>query len=167
MNNIVIFGPTQSGKSTLIGYLASRCYSENDFNREVKKRINLIKALNIGEFKKDMVLPSFVSIDRDELMRFPNKNAIGTTKKIHRQRISIASTPLNNISFIFIDTPGTRLTLYEKYKGIFEGDIGVCVISCIDVDKWINEHLEYIYDNTIKQIYFGLHYFLLILCVLC
>ena len=24
------------------------------------------------------------------------------------------------------------------------------------VEKWINEHLEYIYDHTIKQIYFGL-----------
>ena len=139
MNNIVIFGPTQSGKSTLIGYLASRCYSNEDFNREVKKKIKLIKALNVGEFRKDMVLPSFVSIDRDELMRLPNQNAIGTTKKVHRQRISIESAISNNISFIFIDTPGTRLTLYEKYKGIFEGDVGVCVLSCIDVDKWIAE----------------------------
>ena len=139
MNNIVIFGPTQSGKSTLIGYLASRRYSNEDFNREVKKKIKLIKALNVGEFRKDMVLPSFVSIDRDELMRLPNQNAIGTTKKVHRQRISIESAISNNISFIFIDTPGTRLTLYEKYKGIFEGDVGVCVLSCIDVDKWIAE----------------------------
>lgn len=24
------------------------------------------------------------------------------------------------------------------------------------VDKWISEHMEYIYDHTIKQIYFGL-----------
>lgn len=139
MKNIVVFGPTQSGKSTLIGYLASRCYSPEDFNREVKKKIKLIKALNVGEFRKDMILPSFVSIDRDELMRFRNENAIGTTKRVHRERISIRSTVSINNGFIFIDTPGTRLTLYEKYKGIFEGDVGVCVLSFIDVNKWITE----------------------------
>ena len=47
----------------------------------------------------------------------------------------------------YTDEVQTALDELEKllWNGIEEG-----------VDKWISEHMKYIYDHTIKQIYFGL-----------
>lgn len=41
--------------------------------------------------------------------------------------------------------------LFEQFK-----ESGFDDYYAEQVEKWIDEHLEYIYDHTIKQIYFGL-----------
>lgn len=140
MNNIVIFGPTQVGKSSLAGYMASYYYPDDLFQKQVrllKKQVNEIGV----SFCNEMILPSFVSIDRDEIRKSTSQNSIGTTKRVHRVRITIpkiGDDNSDNTNFVFIDTPGTHARIAEKYRGIFEGDIGIFMINILDVLKMEN-----------------------------
>lgn len=137
MNNIVIFGPTQVGKTTIAGYLSSYYLTSYDFDRESQKIKRLINAVGV-DFKKEMILPSFISMDKDELRSYARENTIGTTKRVHRTRITIPTSKevkTNNYTCIFIDTPGTHAKVAEKYRGLFEGDVGLYVINAIDVEK--------------------------------
>ena len=45
MSNIVVFGATQTGKTTLLGYLATSMLRHPQFNEEVLKNLKLIKKL--------------------------------------------------------------------------------------------------------------------------
>lgn len=159
MNNFVIFGPTQSGKTTLIGYLCTGMLRHPQFNEEVFQKLKLIKNLaRTDDFKigsphnpvninKDIILPSFVSLDRDELRKFrePDIRAPeGTTKRLHRKQLTICVSERNviadsqdeneNTSCVFVDVPGFRQRLSDKYHGFFEGDIGIAVLSLQELD---------------------------------
>lgn len=136
MCNIVIFGPTQVGKTTFAGYLALGYYNDEDFSQYARRIKNMITDLGIP-FHKEMLLPSIISMDNDELKNYgnDNPNTKGTTKRIHRSRIVL---PTNNPELfqskcIFIDTPGTHARIAEKYRGIFEGDLGVYIININDM----------------------------------
>lgn len=137
MNNIVIFGPTQVGKTTIAGYLSSYYLSSYDFDRESQRIKRLISAVGV-DFKKEMILPSFISMDKDELRSYAKENTIGTTKRVHRTRITMPTSKeakTNYYTCIFIDTPGTHAKVAEKYRGLFEGDVGLYVINASDVEK--------------------------------
>lgn len=151
MSNIVIFGATQSGKTTLLGYLATAMFRHPQLNEEIFKKFKLIRKLStndefsIGDphnpinVNKDVILPSFVSLDKDELMKFKNMSSEGTTKRIHHQQLTICvsehidafdkQNENENISCTFLDLPGFRQKLSDKYRGFFEGDIGIAVLK--------------------------------------
>ncbi len=162
MSNIVIFGATQSGKTTLLGYLSTAMLRNPQFNEEVYQKLKLIKTLtvndefNIGnpnnpkKVNKDVILPSFVSLDRDELRKFKDQNTEGTTKRLHRKQLTICMTEnftengqeeTENISCAFVDTPGFRQRLSDQYRGFFEGDVGVAVLKLPEVIE-LSEMLE-------------------------
>lgn len=156
MSNIVIFGATQSGKTTLLGYLSTAMLRHPQFNDEILKKFKLIKKLmtsdefSIGSpynpvnVNTDVILPSFVSLDKNELRKFRGQEYTeGTTKRIHRTQLSICMSERNgdvndqneneNLSCIFLDLPGFRQRLSDKYRGFFEGDIGVAVVKLQEV----------------------------------
>lgn len=155
MNNIVIFGATQSGKTTLLGFLCTAMLRNPQFNEEVFQNLKLIKSLTKGdEFSigdpsnpinvcKEVILPSFVSLDRDELRKFKDENVQGTTKRLHRKRLTICMSEQGaveneqyeneNASCIFVDMPGFRQRLSDKYRGFFEGNIGIAVLKLQEV----------------------------------
>lgn len=152
MSNIVIFGATQSGKTTLLGYLATAMLRHPQFNEEVLQKFKLIKNLtttdefSIGNpynpinVNKDVILPSFVSLDKNELRKFRSKESSeGTTKRLHRKQLTICMSERNelgieqneneNISCTFVDLPGFRQRLSDKYRGFFEGEVGVAILK--------------------------------------
>lgn len=161
MYSIVVFGATQSGKTTLLGYLATGMLRTPQFNIEVLNKFKLIKKLttkdefSIGDpynpvhVNKDIILPSFISLDRDELIKFRDQSTPGTTKRIHHQEINICISEKiensldqenenENIAFTFVDLPGFRQKLSDKYRGFFEGNIGIAVLKLQDVVELSN-----------------------------
>lgn len=155
MANVVIFGPTQSGKTTLLGYLATGMLREPQFNEDVFGKLKLIKSLSIDDefnvgnpsspdnVNKDVILPSFISLDRDELRKFRDSSTEGTTKRLHRKQLTICVSEPDelkalrneneNISCTFVDLPGFRQRLSDKYLSFLEGDIGVAMITLKEV----------------------------------
>lgn len=139
MKNVVIFGAVQSGKSTLMGYIESASLSDKAFSDAALRRQKIIREMGIGSIKTDMILPSFISLDRDELMDFSEKNSPGTSKRIHRKKISISvEGNLQSNKYTFIDTPGSRDRYGEQYAGMFEGELGICVMSAIDLNHYFS-----------------------------
>lgn len=153
MSNIVIFGATQSGKTTLLGFLATAMLRHPQFNEEVYTKLKLIKKLTINDdfsignprnpvnVNKDIIFPSFVSLDKNELKKFTNESTIGTTKRIHRKQLSLcmSDSTVNsqneneNISCTFVDLPGFRQRLSDKYRGFFEGDVGIAMLKLREI----------------------------------
>lgn len=152
MSNIVIFGATQSGKTTLLGYLATAMLRHPQLNDEILQKFKLIRNLTINDefnignpynpvnVKTDVILPSFVSLDKDELRKFSNeRTSEGTTKRIHRKQLTICVSERSdekniqnenaNVPCTFIDTPGFRQRLSDKYRGFYEGDVGIAVLK--------------------------------------
>lgn len=154
MNNVVVFGPVQSGKSTLMGYLASAFMSDRTFALEAYEVEKRIAKLGIQQIKDELILPGFLALDRDELIDQKNENAIGTTKRIHRKKVYLElDSSFSSSRFIFIDTPGFRVrddstrtsrsrkTIQyrsEHYGFMFEGDIGLYVISSLDIQQYLS-----------------------------
>lgn len=146
MNNFVIFGSTQCGKSTLAGYIVSHTLDDQEFNKAVQQHKKVIEDMDIGEMTKDMVYISFTSLDRDELKKCSRKrncntpalNSIGSTKRTHRKMFLMDDKDSRQSQrLIMIDTPGMRSEAKERYMGIFEGDVGICMINILDIESYI------------------------------
>lgn len=152
MSNIVIFGATQSGKTTLLGYLATAMLRHPQLNDEILQKFKLIRNLTINDdfhignpynpinVKADVILPSFVSLDKDELRKFSEgESSEGTTKRIHRKQLTICTSERSddkniqnenaNVPCTFIDIPGFRQRLSDKYLGFYEGNVGIAVLK--------------------------------------
>lgn len=158
--NVVIFGATQSGKSTLAGYIAASTQSDTEFNQSVLRNKRYIDDMEVGGFKQEMVYTSFVSMDRDELRRSAHQNTIGTTKHTHRKRIIAKDTTHEwPQKLILIDTPGVRSCVEGRYTGIFEGDVGICLLSATDLtdyaecvsSNWVgtDKQKKFLYDKRL------------------
>ena len=156
MSNIVIFGATQSGKTTLLGYLATAMLRHPQLNDEILQKFKLIRNMSVNDefgignpynpenVKTEVILPSFVSLDKDELRKFTEGQfSEGTTKRIHRQQLSICVSERSNnknvqnentnIPCTFIDIPGFRQRLSDKYRGFYEGDVGIAVLKMTEL----------------------------------
>lgn len=174
MNNIVVFGATQTGKTTLLGYLATSMLRHPQFNEEVLKNLKLIKKLttkddfSIGNpcnpinLNKDIILPSFISLDKDELKKFKNddENPEGSTKRFHHNQINIcisdgeqvynSNCESENILCTFIDSPGFRQRLTDKYQGFFEGDIGIAILKLSEITEFCRLKNSVLYEDEDK-----------------
>lgn len=159
MSNIVIFGAPHSGKTTLLGYLSTAMLRHPQFNEEILQKLKLIKRLgmeddfHIGDpynpihIRKDIILPAFVSLDRDELRKFAGEkeNTLGSSKRLHHKQLTLCMSERKemwngqneneNTSCTFIDLPGFRQRISDKYKGFFQGDIGLAMLDIAEVLK--------------------------------
>lgn len=137
MNNIVIFGPVHSGKTTLAGFIRTYYMSESEFKREEELLKEKLEEKNIL-YKMSDRFTYFISMDEDELIRDSKNNLIGTTKRIHMKHIP-HKNEYADIDITYIETPGlnTRSTWKQKYQGIFIGEIGIFVIDINEILKLI------------------------------
>ena len=178
MSNIVIFGAPHSGKTTLLGYLSTAMLRHPQLNEEILQRLKLIKKLgmrddfHIGDVYnpvhicKDIILPSFVSLDRDELRKFSDKKetTIGGSKRLHHKQLTICMSERKdmwngqneneNISCTFVDLPGFRQRISDKYKGFFEGDVGLAMLDVAEVIK-LDDAIKHVSskDTNLDYIY--------------
>lgn len=124
-DNIVVFGPTHSGKSTLLGYLQVYDMEEDDYKRN-NLRIEKKMEENGLKYKKDMALAYYVDKGIDERTRFnKGQKSQGTSKRIHIEKTALDI----ELNCTFIDTPGSDAAWKHKYEGLFLGDVGVFVIE--------------------------------------
>lgn len=124
-NNIVIFGPTHSGKSTLLGYLQVYDMEEEDYKRSnlrIKKKMEECGL----KYKKDMALAYYVDKGLDERTRYnKGQRSRGTSKRIHIEKTALDI----ELNCTFIDTPGSDEAWKHKYEGLFLGDVGIFIIE--------------------------------------
>lgn len=126
--NIVIFGPTNSGKTTLLGYCMAKNMTPDEYDRFINKKKELLGS-NYAEERK---LTYFLDTGADEIIDKTKKNnkrssPPGTSMRKKFQQISI-----NSLAFTAIDTPGTN---YHKkgFQSIPLGEIGIFVIEIQDI----------------------------------
>lgn len=131
MKNIVFFGPTNAGKSTMIGYLYCQSLSPQQFNQELDE----IKSILGQDYQQDRLYSYFVDKAKDERKKIgqdnkqgskgnPQKGPKGTSKKCH-----LRPTRINNEDVLLIDTPGASEYIQEKVQGISMATIGVFAIE--------------------------------------
>lgn len=124
-NNIVIFGPTHSGKSTLIGYLHVYQMCEDEFNWSNLRIRRKIEEMGY-KYKKDRTLAYYADQGIDEIKVYDKiEKSRGTSKRIH-----IKETALDmELNCTFIDTPGSDIAWKHKNEGLFLGEIGIFMIE--------------------------------------
>ena len=149
-DNIVIFGPTHSGKSTLMGYLKVLGLSKEKYEREkehIKKNI-IEEGLR---YKKDMALAYFVDTGKDERMTYDKGiKSKGGSKRIHISEVGLEL----DIDCTFIDTPGSDVGWKHKNEGIFLGDIGIYIIEInrlLELSRKVKNSNAY--NNMIIQLF--------------
>lgn len=139
-----------------MGYLATAMLRHPQLNDEILQKFKLIRNMTINDdfnignpynpfnVKTDVIFPSFVSLDKDEFRRFSDgEPSEGTTKRIHRKQLTICISERTddrniqnenaNVPCTFIDIPGFRQRLSDKYRGFYEGDIGIAVLKLTDL----------------------------------
>ena len=131
--NIVFFGPTHSGKSTLLGYMKSYDLTDKEYeleNEKIKKRIENIDA---NSYRPDRVLAYYVDTGIDEIKLYSkNVKSLGSSKRIHMSKVASDL----DMNCTFIDTPGSEMGWKDKYEGTFLGDIGVFIIDIGELEKF-------------------------------
>lgn len=124
-DNIVVFGPTHSGKSTFLGYLITYGMSEDEYNRNNRKIRGKIEQLG-GVYKSDRALAYYVDKGIDEIVIYnKQQKSKGTSKRIHIEKTALDI----RLKCTFIDTPGSDVAWRHKYEGLFLGDIGLFMIE--------------------------------------
>lgn len=124
-DNIVVFGPTHSGKSTFLGYLITYDMSEDEYIRSNLKIRRIIEQFG-AKYRDDRALAYYVDKGKDEII-IHNKlqKSKGTSKRIHIEKTALDI----KLNCMFIDTPGSDMAWKHKYEGLFLGDIGVFMIE--------------------------------------
>lgn len=124
-DNIVMFGPTHSGKSTLMGYLMVHDWTEEEYfqsNMRIKRKIEEMGL----KYKRDLALAYYVDTGKDERMIYDGAEVSrGGSKRIHIHKTSLGI----ELDCTFIDTPGSDVAWKHKYEGLFLGDVGVFIIE--------------------------------------
>lgn len=127
--NIAIFGPTHSGKSTLMGYLLCKdldvTEKSNKFDR-IKHDL-LSDGLAYHSDRKYAYIVDTATDEKRELKsgtQITKKTIGGGSKHIHICKVNI-----NNADCVFFETPGSDQYWKEKNEGVFLGDIGIYVIE--------------------------------------
>lgn len=126
--NIAVFGPTHSGKSTLMGYIL--CHELDESSRKsklshIKKEILEDGLIYHADRKYAYVVDTAADERRDNKHQQSRRRGIGGGSK----HIHICEASINNVDCTFFETPGSDQYWIEKDEGVFLGDIGVYVIE--------------------------------------
>ena len=126
---ITVFGPTHSGKSTLMGYIYTHDFDEKKYQDELKE-IRKKMAQKGQQYYQDLALAYFFDTGSDERRRYDKKdeNSIGTSKRLH----IIEGV---NTDITYIDTPGSDAEYNNRYNGQFMGEYGVYLVEVGLFDK--------------------------------
>ncbi len=129
--NVVIFGPTSSGKSTLMGYL--QCHErEKKENQKIfdniRREIEKENIIYHPDRKLAYLVDTSIEERRDNLNK-KNKVSSGQNKRGSTTRIHICKAKVGEEDCTFIETPGSDQYWIEKNEGVFLGDIGIYVIE--------------------------------------
>lgn len=129
--NIVIFGPTSSGKSTLMGYLQCHDREEKENQKifdNIRKEIEKESLVYHPDRKLAYLVDTSIEERRDNLNK-RNKVVSGQYKRGSTTRIHICKAKVGKEDCTFIETPGSDQYWIEKNEGVFLGDIGIYVIE--------------------------------------
>ena len=131
-DNIVFFGPTHSGKSTLLGYMKSYDLSDEEYALENKRIKERIEKIDGKSYRQDRVLAYYVDTGIDEIKIFDKGvTSLGSSKRIHMSKVASGF----DMNCTFIDTPGSEMGWRDKYEGTFLGDIGVFIVDIGELEK--------------------------------
>lgn len=134
-DNIVFFGPTHSGKSTLLGYMKSYDLSDEEYALENKRIKERIEEIDGKSYRQDRVLAYYVDTGIDEIKTFDKgETSLGGSKRIHMSKVASGF----DMNCTFIDTPGSDMGWRDKYEGTFLGDIGVFIVDIGELEKLEN-----------------------------
>lgn len=140
IRNIVIFGPAESGKSTLSGYLY---FIANKATFDLKRFTHNVERDLHQKYEPSYKFAYVVDRNREERMRLKAKNS-GSTKSLHVLKIKLED--LENEVYI-LDTPAilhkTHTKPREHIKGISFADIGIFVIDIKIIKKLQSNLLQY------------------------
>lgn len=127
-HNIVVFGPAEAGKSTLIGYLTAKTipnFDLNAFTRKLQSELGL-------HYEPKQKLAYIVDKSRDE--RLPHtrpqpkgKKRLGTSMYLHTQYLEWGHGDIPGVTVI--DTPGSEHSSRTRLRGQYWGDIGVFMVE--------------------------------------
>jgi translation elongation factor EF-1alpha len=127
-HNIVVFGPAESGKSTLIGYLTFKQTPNFDldaFTRQLQNELD-------QHYDPKQRLAYIVDKARDE--RLPHvrpqakgKKRVGTSMYLHTQYLEWDHGETPGVTVI--DTPGSEHSSRTRLRGQYWGDIGVFMVE--------------------------------------
>jgi len=142
--NLSFFGPSDHGKSTLIGYLFSK-YKPDEFSRYQESLQR-----KLGNFYQLNRMYAYVS-DRHytEQVGIPGEKdqGIGTTQHVHSIEINIDGQLIH-----FIDNPGQYKWRKETVKGLIRGEYGVFVIDINAMKNSIEAFQLMTEQNTLNYV---------------
>lgn len=143
--NIVCFGPTNSGKSTLAGYLSSHKLTDEEYAKEVQQ----FRTEYGKDFLERRILSYFVDSGKDEY-RVQKHDAPGTSKRKHITEAVLE----NDLNCTLIDTPGTDKRWRSGFQGIYLGDIGIFIIEITTLLDLCTNHIKgsYEYDKILNRL---------------
>lgn len=122
--NIVVFGPAESGKSSLIGYMFKNLIEKFDFDKFDKSmKLDLGSSYDYKQKYAYIVDESIHERYRDKGLQ-----GIGTTRYMHTRRIKIGDNEVH-----IIDTPGAEHRKKERFKGLTFGEIGIFMVELSDL----------------------------------
>lgn len=136
--NTVCFGPTNSGKSTLAGYLSSHDLTD----KEYAKKVQQFRENYGNDFRERRILSYFLDKGKDEYR--DQEGTPGTSKRKHITEAKLE----NGMSCTLIDTPGTDKRWRSGFQGIYLGDIGIFVIEINTLVDLFTNYIKGSYEYT-------------------
>lgn len=158
IRNMVIFGPAESGKSTLSGYLY---YSTNKATFDLRRFCENVQKDLVSEYDSSKKFAYIIDRTREERVRIRAKRS-GSTKSLHVTKIkfkiksndvendmNVAKIKLDDVEneIYVLDTPGTghitNTKARENIKGISFADYGIFMIDTKTIKKMQKKLLQY------------------------
>ena len=139
--HFVLFGPANAGKSTILGYLQTLNYTEQQFASEILK----IQTKIGDKFRTDSLFTFFVDDSTDEYTKVSDMSdsvnderiSYGTSKYVHIRRFG---------NFCLIDTPGGTNYAAERYRGLSLAEIGIFVVEIQSLLNFNTENFRLVND---------------------
>jgi len=129
--NVVFFGPTHSGKSTLVGYLVAKTTPHFHLDNELAA----IKRELGDNYKPSQSFAYLVDDTKQERFAdlkpsLKDGGAMGTTIHVHTKYIELAGNAV-----VVFDTPGAAHRSRERLRAQYHGNVGVFVVEAGDIVK--------------------------------